>query len=61
MTYTVIVSVSAEADLIAIFDYIAARAGDEIAGRFVDRIESYVLGFANTPSTAAPIATVDRA
>ena len=27
MTYTVIVSAAAEADLIAIFDYIAARAG----------------------------------
>jgi toxin ParE1/3/4 len=49
MVYTVIISAAAEADLIAIYDYIAARTGDAIAQRFVDRIESYVLGFANMP------------
>jgi toxin ParE1/3/4 len=49
MAYTVIISDSAEADLVAIYDYIAERAGDVVAKRFVDRIETYVLGFADTP------------
>jgi toxin ParE1/3/4 len=49
MTYTVVISARAENDLIAIFDYIAARAGAGIAGRFTDRIEAYLLGFADTP------------
>jgi plasmid stabilization system protein ParE len=35
MAYTVIISASAEADLIAIYDYIAERAGAAIAKRFV--------------------------
>jgi toxin ParE1/3/4 len=49
MTYRVIVSAAAEADLFAIYDYIAARAGAPIALRFVESIETYCLGFANTP------------
>jgi toxin ParE1/3/4 len=49
MIYTVIISAAAEADLIAIFDYIAERAGDKIARGFVDRIEAYVLGFTDFP------------
>jgi toxin ParE1/3/4 len=49
MAYAVIISANAEADLIAIFDYISARAGANIAGRFTDRIEAYVQGFADTP------------
>ena len=49
MSYTVIISAVAEADLTEIFDYIAARAGMSIAARFVDRIEAYVMGFAHTP------------
>ena len=49
MTYTVVITARAEADLIAVFDYIAARAGADIAARFTDRIEAYVLGFADTP------------
>jgi toxin ParE1/3/4 len=49
MTYTVIISAAAEADLVAIFDYIAERAGERIASRFVDRIEAYCNGFATAP------------
>lgn len=49
MTYTVLIADAAEADLIAIFDYIAARAGAAVARRFVERIETYCLGFAHTP------------
>lgn len=49
MTYTVIISATAEADLLAIFDYIAERAGERIAARFVDRIEAYCNGIATTP------------
>ena len=49
MAYTVIISAPAEADLTSIYDYIAARADADIASRFVDRIETYVLGFARTP------------
>jgi toxin ParE1/3/4 len=49
MAFEVIISAAANADLIAIYDYIAAQAGDPIASRFIDRIEAYVLGFADVP------------
>lgn len=49
MTYSVIFSASAEADLFAIYDYVAERAGAEIALRFVESIEAYCLGFAHSP------------
>ena|SRR5665647_2966786 len=49
MTYTVIFSAPAEADLFAIYDYIAERAGGAIALRFVETIETYCLDFAHTP------------
>jgi toxin ParE1/3/4 len=49
MIYTVIISSAAEADLNAIFDYIAPRAGPEIAARFVGRIEAYIMNFAHFP------------
>jgi toxin ParE1/3/4 len=49
MTYTVIFSAAAEADLFAIYDYIAERAGGAIALRFVESIEAYCLGFATMP------------
>ena len=49
MTYTVIFSTAAEADLFAIYDYIAERAGAGIALHFVESIEVYCLGFANMP------------
>ncbi len=46
---TVIFSRSAEDDLFAIYDYIAERAGADIALRFVERIESYCRGFDTAP------------
>jgi plasmid stabilization system protein ParE len=49
MTYAVIFSAPAEADLFAIYDYIAERAGGAIALRFVESIEAYCLGFAHMP------------
>ncbi len=49
MTYTVVFSAPAEADLNAIYDYIAERAGAEIALRFIESIEAYCLGFATMP------------
>ena len=49
MTYAVIFSAPAEADLFAIYDYIAQRAGAAIALRFVESIEIYCLGFAHAP------------
>ena len=49
MTFTVAFSASARADLFAIYNYIADRAGAVIALRFVKSIEAYCLGFANTP------------
>ena len=49
MTYMVVFSATAEADLFASYDYIAERAGAEITLRFVETIEAYCLGFANVP------------
>jgi len=49
MTYTVVFSAPAEADLFAIYDYIAERANAEIALRFVESIEPYCLDFTNMP------------
>jgi toxin ParE1/3/4 len=49
MTFTVVFSASAKADLFAIYDYIADRAGEAIAVRFVERIEAYCLGFRDMP------------
>lgn len=48
-TYQVIISASAEADLFAIYDYIAGRAGPDTALGFVERIETYCLEFATAP------------
>ena len=47
--YAVIISNAAEGDLVAVYRYIAERAGDDTALRFVDRIEQYCLSFANFP------------
>ena len=48
-TYKVIISANAEADLLAIFDYITERASERIASRFIDRIEAYCNGFSTAP------------
>jgi plasmid stabilization system protein ParE len=58
MTYTVIFSAPAEADLFAIYDYIAVRAGGAIALRFVETIEAYCLGFAHMPVTHDAVASI---
>jgi toxin ParE1/3/4 len=50
MTFEVIISASAKADLFAIYDYIADRAGAETALGFVEAIEAYCLGFAHSPA-----------
>ena len=47
--WSVVITRPAEADLLAIYDYIAERAGTDTAHRFVSRIEAYCLGMANTP------------
>jgi len=49
MTFTVTFSAAAKADLFAIYDHIAERAGAPIALRFVESIEAYCLGFADMP------------
>lgn len=48
-TYTVVFSLPAEADLEAIHDYIAGRAGSALALKFIEGIESYCLGFSDAP------------
>jgi toxin ParE1/3/4 len=49
MTYTIVFSAPAEADLFAIYDYIAARGGAAVALRFVEAIEAYCFDFAHRP------------
>ncbi len=39
----------AEADLIELYDYIAAEAGHRIAGDYIDRIEAACMGLATFP------------
>jgi toxin ParE1/3/4 len=47
--WTVVITNAAEADLTSIYDYIADRAGADVAFRFTQRIEDYCLGFADVP------------
>jgi toxin ParE1/3/4 len=47
--WSVVITRSAEADLLAIYDYIAGRSDADIAFRFVQRIEAYCLGMASFP------------
>jgi len=47
--YSVIISDAAEADLRAVYDYVAARSGPDIAFALVDRIERFRLGLSQTP------------
>lgn len=49
MSWSIVFSDAAEADLFAIYDYIAERSGPAIALRFVERIEDYCLGFSTMP------------
>jgi toxin ParE1/3/4 len=48
-SWSVVITPSAEADLVAIYDYIAERAGARTAHRFVNGIEAYCLAMTNTP------------
>jgi hypothetical protein len=50
MPHTVIISDAAEADLFAICVYIEARAGNDVAFRFVERIEAYCPGLPTSRS-----------
>ena len=49
MTWSVVFSAVAEADLFSIYNYIAQRGGADVALRFVERIENYCLGFSTMP------------
>ena len=49
MARSVVFRPRAEADLIALYDYIADAAGPVIAGGFIDRIEAACLSLATTP------------
>ncbi|MEJ5083350.1 MULTISPECIES: type II toxin-antitoxin system RelE/ParE family toxin [unclassified Ochrobactrum] len=42
---SVVLSPEAEADLLALYDWIAERASPNVALDYLDRLESYVLGF----------------
>ena len=48
-TFAVVVSDAAEADLLAIYDYIANRAGPTVAFDYIARIEDYVRRFTIAP------------
>ncbi len=39
----------AEADLLALYEYIAGKAGETIAGNYINRIEAACLALANFP------------
>lgn len=47
--WTVLISDTAEADLLAIYQYIADRSGPTVALRFVERIEAYCRRFDAAP------------
>lgn len=49
MIYRVVFRPEAEADLLNLYSYIAAEAGREVAGRYVDRIEAACLALERFP------------
>ena len=49
MNHTVVFAPEARADLLDLYDYIAARGGAERALVYVERIEAYCRGFATFP------------
>jgi toxin ParE1/3/4 len=49
MSFSVVFSTQAEDDLVAIYDYVADRAGPLIALRFVESVEAYRLDFKHMP------------
>jgi len=58
-TYTVIISAAAEADLLAILDYISERAGEKIARGFVDASRPTASAFQPHPSREQVATTFD--
>jgi toxin ParE1/3/4 len=49
MAWTVLISDAAEADLLAIYQFIAERAGPTLALGFIERIEAYCRSFDIAP------------
>lgn len=49
MTHRVVFAPEARADLLELYDYIAARGGPERALAYIERIETYCNGFATFP------------
>jgi toxin ParE1/3/4 len=49
VTYRVYFRPQAEADLVALYDYISRQAGLAVAGRYIDRIEAACLALADFP------------
>jgi toxin ParE1/3/4 len=49
MAWTVLISDAAEGDLLAIYQFIAERAGPTVAFRFIERIEAYCRSFDVAP------------
>ena len=50
----VVFSEEAEADLFELFDYIAANASENMAGRFIDRIEALCMSLSDFPERGTP-------
>ena len=52
-SFAVVFTGAAEADLLAIYDYIAERADASTAFGYITRIEDYCLGFTTAPQRGA--------
>ena len=50
MTLEVIFAPEAQADLLQLYDYIAAEVGDDIAGDYIDRIEGACMALETFPN-----------
>jgi toxin ParE1/3/4 len=49
VTYSIVFRPAAEADLLALYDYIAEQAGSVRAGAYIDRIEAACMALATFP------------
>jgi toxin ParE1/3/4 len=54
MAHKVTFRPQAEADLMALYDYIAAEAGLSVAGGYLDRIEAACMALAEFPARGTP-------
>ncbi len=54
VTFEIVFRPQAEADLNALFDYIAEEAGAAVAGNFIGRIEAACLTLETSPQRGAP-------